>query len=399
MSAAAYSEYASAVAGRLEKALGDRSDAIPLHAPEFSGNEWKYVKDCLDAGWVSSVGPYVDRFEADLARFTGAPHAVVTVNGTAALHVACLLSGVAAGDEVLMPSLTFIATANAVAYCSAIPHFVDVNEATLGVDAKKLTAHLERESELRGGVCFNHKTGRPIRALIVMHTFGHAADMENILAVCDRFSIKVIEDAAEAIGSYRGGRHLGTFAPIGTLSFNGNKALTTGGGGALLFQDASMAKFAKHLTTTAKVPHAWEFVHDQVGFNYRMPNINAALGCAQLEQMPDFLRRKRKLAEMYFAAFEGFEGVKVFHEPLGARSNYWLNALVLEPGYAPARDEILRKTNALGLMTRPVWRLMSELEMYRSGPKADLSSSKSLESRIINIPSSPILAGTSGVVR
>ena len=266
-----------------------------LHEPEIAGREWEYVKECLDTGWVSTAGAYVDRFETMLADVTGVAHAVAIVNGTAALHAALALAGVEAGDEVIVPTLTFVATANAVAYLGARPHFADSEEKTLGLDAAKLADHLERITDIQGGRCINTHTGRPIRAVICMHTFGHPVDLDVLTEVCRRFGLVLIEDAAESLGSYYKGRHTGAWGRLSVLSFNGNKTVTTGGGGAILTNDADLARAARHLTTTAKMPHDWEFVHDQIGYNYRMPNVNAAIGCAQLERLGDFVERERRL--------------------------------------------------------------------------------------------------------
>ena len=359
-----------------------------LHEPSFRGNEWAYLKECLDSTFVSSVGKFVDRFEDDLASFTGAKRAVAVVNGTAALHVALLLTGVEAGDEVLFPALTFIATANAVAYCNATPHFVDSEECSLGMDAHALRDYLLATTEMRGGHCINRTTCRVIRAMVPMHTFGHPVDIEALLSVAHDFRLQLIEDAAESLGSTVGGRHTGTFGLMGTLSFNGNKTITTGGGGAILTNDLELGARAKHLTTTAKVPHRWNFLHDEVGYNYRLPNLNAALGCAQLEQLPDFLLEKRRLFESYQSAFAEVEGVHLVTEPTGCHSNYWLQTLLLDDLLADQRDAVLTATNDAGLMTRPVWALMNRLSMYRYAPKAPLPVSESLERRLINIPSS-----------
>ena len=366
-------------------------ESYALHEPYFAGEEWKYIKECLDTGWVSSAGSYVDRFEEDLAEYTGAKRAVAVVNGTAALHVCLRLSGVVAGDEVLLPALTFVATANAVTYQHAIPHFVDSEQATLGVDAAKLEAYLDSIAEMRDGVCVNTNTGRPIRALVPMHTYGHPVEIDGLQKVSERFNLALIEDAAESVGSFYRGRHTGTFGTCAALSFNGNKIITTGGGGAILTNDDELADRAKHLTTTAKKPHAWEYVHDHVGYNYRLPNINAALGCAQLEQLPGFLEKKRALAELYADAFSDMEGVSFYTEPANAQSNYWLNVLLLDQAHAKHRDDILAATNDRGVMTRPTWELMCDLPMYRECPSMDLSTARDLQRRIINIPSSPTL--------
>lgn len=361
---------------------------LALHEPRFRGNEWVYLKECLDSTFVSSVGKFVDRFEDDLAAFTGAKRAVAVVNGTAALHVSLLLAGVEAGDEVLLPTLTFIATANAVAYCQATPHFVDSEERSLGMDAHALRDYLAAITEMRDGHCINRSTGRVIRAMVPMHTFGHPVDIEALLAVAHDFHLQLIEDAAESLGSTVGGQHTGTFGLMGTLSFNGNKTITTGGGGAILTNDLELGKRAKHLTTTAKMPHRWNFVHDEVGYNYRLPNLNAALGCAQLEQLPGFLRDKRRLFERYQLAFANIQGVRLVAEPAGCRSNYWLQTLLLDESYADQRDTVLTATNDAGLMTRPIWALMNRLPMYANAPKAALPVAESLERRVINIPSS-----------
>lgn len=368
-------------------------DHVPLHAPVFAGREWDYVRQCLDTGWVSSVGKFVDEFEGRLADYTGVAHAVAVVNGTSALHVSLLLAGVERGHEVLVPALTFVATANAVAYIGAIPHFVDSEEKTLGVDPAKLNDYLNDTVRISDGQAFNRVTGRPIKAVVPMHTFGHPVDLDPLLEVADRFKLCVVEDAAESLGSFYKGRHTGNFGTVAALSFNGNKIITTGGGGAILTNDPNIAKQAKYLTTTAKQPHPWAFFHGETGFNYRLPNINAALGCAQLEQLNAFVQSKRELARRYAEAFKGVEGLRVFQEQPFARSNYWLNALVLEPSHAHFRDDILKATNAAGIMTRPAWTLMPELPMYKNCPQMDLSVARDLARRLVNIPSSAGLAG------
>lgn len=365
-----------------------------LHEPSFTGNEWRYLKECLDSTFVSSVGKFVDRFEADLAAYTGAKHAVAVVNGTAALHMALKLAGVKANDEVLVPALTFVATANAVTYCGAVPHFVDSEARTLGMDAAKLREWLRSRTELRSGQCVNRATGRVIRALVPMHTFGHPVDLEGLFAVAHDFNIAMVEDAAESLGSYYQGNHTGTFGLMGTLSFNGNKTITTGGGGAILTNDPELARHAKHLTTTAKLPHAWEYRHDEIGYNYRLPNLNAALGCAQLEQLPGILTAKRELFNRYQAAFAPVSGVKLIAEPEQCQSNYWLQTLLLDAEQADQRDPILQATNGVGFMTRPSWTLMHELVPFKEYPRMDLAIANLLSQRLINIPSSSGL-GTS----
>jgi aminotransferase in exopolysaccharide biosynthesis len=364
------------------------SGSYSLHEPLFNGNEWKYLKHCLDSNYVSSVGQYVDRFETDLINFTGSKYAIAVVNGTSALHISLLLSGVRPEDEVLLPALTFVATANAIAYCGAIPHFVDSEEITLGIDANKLRHYLSEITEQKSGQCVNSKTGRIVRALIPMHTFGHPSDLEGLLNICQEFNLKMVEDAAEAIGSYYKGQHVGTFGLFGTLSFNGNKTITTGGGGAILTNNHELAKQAKHLTTTAKIPHKWEFKHDQVGFNYRMPNINAALGCAQLEDLPQKLLLKRDLFTKYKKAFKNLAGVDLFQEPENCKSNYWLQTLLLEENKSNNLQRILESTNESKIMTRPAWVLLNELKPFLDCPSMHSVTAKSLSSRIINIPSS-----------
>jgi perosamine synthetase len=358
-----------------------------LHEPSFNGNEWLYIKECLDSTFVSSVGKFVDKFENDLVDFTGAKHAVAVVNGTAALHIALKLAGVCAQDEVLVPALTFVATANAVTYCNAVPHFVDSEEITLGIDASKLRHYLKVNTRQDSGNCVNKKTGRIIRAIIPMHTFGHPSNLEELLEICEDFNLVMVEDAAEAIGSYYKNQHVGTFGLIGTLSFNGNKTITTGGGGAILTNDDAIARKAKHLTTTAKLPHPWEFRHDQIGFNYRMPNINAALGCAQLEQLPEKLKLKRDLFNKYSSVFNVLEGISIFKEPINCQSNYWLQTLLLDQNMTSYQNSILQDTNLAGYMTRPSWVLLNELAPFSDFPSMDTNTSKSLSSRIINIPS------------
>ncbi len=365
---------------------------VSLHEPVFAGHEWDYVKECLDTGWVSSVGKFVDRFEHDLAAFTGARHAVAVVNGTAGLQVALLVSGVQTGDEVLIPSLSFVATANAVMHAGAMPHFVESNAETLGLCPHALRDYLRDIADVRDGSSYNRLTGKRLAAIVPMHTFGHPADMPALLALSDEYSIPIVEDAAESLGSWLGARHTGTFGRCGVLSFNGNKIITTGGGGAILTDDPDLARRAKHLTTTAKLPHRWAFQHDEIAFNYRMPNLNAALGCAQLEQMTHFLSRKRLLTAQYQNAFKGLDDVTLFREREGTTANYWLQTLILAPQQRHARDSILAATNDVGLMTRPVWELLHTLPMYATCPAMPLDVACDLGQRIINIPSSVGLA-------
>lgn len=361
---------------------------VSLHEPEFSRNEWTYVKECLDTGWVSSVGKFVDRFEGMLREFTGATYSVATVNGTAALHVALLLAGVRPNDEVLVPSLTFVATANAIAYCGAVPHFVDSEYASLGLDAVALEKHLENISECRQGGLINRLTGRTLRAVVPMHTFGHPVDMDRLKHVCVKYSLPIVEDAAESLGSFYKSKHTGRFGLLGTLSFNGNKIVTTGGGGAILADNPEIARKAKHITTTARIPHRWAISHDEIGFNYRMPNLNAAIGCAQLEALPEFVVRKRRLAKLYQKAFEGLKEATFVSEPIGARSNYWLNSILLSEDSAHTKEDVLECLNDAGIMARPCWTLMHRLPMYRNCPRAPLPVAKDIERRLINLPSS-----------
>lgn len=377
----------------LQKVLPATKDCIGLHEPQFGGNEWKYVKECLDTGWVSSVGKFVDLFEQRLAEYTGVARAVAVVNGTAALHICLKLANVQQGDEVIIPALTFVATANSVVYCGAIPHLVDSEERTLGMDPVKLADYLDDLSIIKGGECFNRHTGCRIKAVMPMHTFGHPVDLDPLVALCDRFNLALIEDAAESLGSFYKGKHTGNWGKLSALSFNGNKTITSGGGGAILTNDQELGRMAKHITTTARVAHKWSFMHDSVGYNYRMPNINAALGCAQLEQLPAFLESKRVLAERYNEAFEGIAGIRFFAEPEDARSNYWLNVLLLEEACSGQRDYLLEQTNALDIMTRPAWTLMHKLPMFENCPRMDLSVAESIERRLINIPSSAVLGG------
>jgi len=360
---------------------------IPLHEPSFAGHEWAYLKECLDSTFVSSVGKFVDQFEDRLAQYTGAKSAVAVVNGTCALHLALKLAGVQREDEVLLPALTFVATANAVSYCNAIPHFVDADERTLGIDPVKLDDYLKDITVFRDGVCSNKYTRRKIRAMIPMHTFGHPVDLDALKEISDKYKLCMIEDAAEALGSRYKNRHVGTWGHLAVLSFNGNKIVTTGGGGAILTNNEEWGRIARHLTTTAKRPHPWEYFHDQIGYNYRMPNINAALGCAQLERIPDFIRKKRELATAYAEAFAQLRGVTFHSEPGFAQSNYWLNALLITGGLG-ARDTVLDRTNQTGIMTRPVWTLLHKLPMYHDCPRMELYAADKLASCMINIPSS-----------
>ena len=361
-------------------------DFVPLSAPRFVGNEKKYLEDCIDSTFVSSVGAYVDRFEKDIAQYTGATRAVVCVNGTNALHMAMMLVGVERGDEVLTQSLTFIATCNAIAYIGAYPVFIDVDLQTLGLSPDAMKAWLEKNAEVKDGACYNRRTGRRVKACVPMHTFGHPVRIEEISALCEEWHIELVEDAAESIGSRYKGRHTGTFGKVGALSFNGNKTITTGGGGMILFQDEELGARAKHLTTQAKVPHRWEFRHDAIGYNYRMPNINAALGCAQLENLDKMIQSKREVATAYERFFAGRSDITFFHEAKDCYSNYWLNAVLLPS--REERDAFLTYTNDHGVMTRPVWELMTDLPMFENFEKDGQEHSRWLADRIVNLPSS-----------
>ena len=369
---------------------------VVLHEPALRGQEWVYVKECLDSGWVSYAGQYVERFERMLEQTTGARHAVAMASGTAALHIALVVAGVKPDDEVLIPALTFVATANAVVHAGAVPHLVDSELSTLGINAQALGDYLASVAQMRQGQCYNRHTGRRIAAVVPMHAFGHPVDMDALLEVAARYGIVVVEDAAESLGSTYKGRAMGTMGRVSALSFNGNKIITTGGGGALLTNDAELARHAKHLTTTAKLPHRWEFRHDEVAYNYRMPSLNAALGCAQLEQLPTFLAQKRALAGRYQAALKDVPGVDFFVEPSFAHSNYWLNAILIAPQYATdfsVRDAVLGALNDAGIMARPAWALMHHLPMYSACPRMELPVAQEMERRLVNIPSSAGLGG------
>jgi len=376
----------------IKSVIPDQVGPVSLHEPSLGGNEWAYVKDCLDSTWVSYVGKYVDQFESMLADFTGVKTVVAVVNGTAALHMALKLAGVEPGDEVFVPGLTFVATANAVTYCGATPHFVDSEERTLGLDPGKLKDYLKNIAQVNAAGCINKFSGRRIKAAIPMHAFGHPVDLDPLIEVCQAYKIEMVEDAAESLGSYYKGTHTGNWGKLSILSFNGNKTVTTGGGGAIMTNDERLGKLAKHLTSTAKIPHRWECRHDDIGYNYRLPNINAALGCAQMEQLPKFLEQKRRLADRYQNSFQGIGGVRFFREPSFATSNYWLNVLLLDEVFAEKRDVVLEKTNDNGIMTRPAWTLMNKLPMFKDCPAMDLGCAENLAKRLINIPSSSFLS-------
>jgi aminotransferase in exopolysaccharide biosynthesis len=361
------------------------TDVIPLHEPRFIGNEKRYVNECIDSTFVSSVGPFVERFEKEFAEYVGSRYAIATVNGTAALHAALIVAGVDRDDEVITQPLTFIATANAIRYCGANPIFVDVDRDTMGLSPTSLKYFLEQECAVANGRCVNRSSGKTIKACVPMHTFGHPCRIDEIKAICDAWHIILIEDAAESLGSIYKSKHTGTFGKLGAFSFNGNKIITGGGGGVIVTDDEFLAKRAKHITTTAKMPHAWEYVHDEIGYNYRLPNLNAALLVAQMENLGKFLENKRELAAIYEKFFTGTDIVFV-REPKDCRSNYWLQAIIVKD--TKERDAFLKFSNENGVITRPVWQLMNKLPMFQTCQTSDLANALWLEERIVNIPSS-----------
>ena len=384
------------------------TEFIPLHEPRFRGNEKKYINECIDSTFVSSVGKFVNRFEEMTAEYTGAKYAVAAVNGTAALHIALLLAGVKPDDEVITQPLTFIATVNAISYTGAKPVFIDVDKDTMGLSPEKLKTWLQENTERLTSnpksltsnaelTTINKNTGKRISAIVPMHTFGHPCRIDEIVEIANEYNIPVVEDSAESLGSLYKGKHTGTFGKLGVFSYNGNKTITTGGGGMIVTNDEKLAKLAKHITTTAKVPHPYEYVHDMMGYNYRLTNLAAALGVAQMEQLDFFIEQKRKLAKMYSDFFSTFSSASAltstsaltfFPEPQNARSNYWLNVVLLKD--KKQRDEFLEYTNANGIMTRPVWELMNRLPMFNDCQTGDLSNAEWLDDRVVNIPSSVI---------
>jgi len=361
-------------------------DFIPLSVPVFVGNEKKYLNECIDTTFVSSVGKFVDRFEDDIAKYTGCKRAVVCVSGTNALHISLMLAGVERGDEVLTQALTFIATCNALSYIGAEPVFIDVDRDTMGLSPTAVRKWLEINAEIKDNQCFNKNTRRRIKACVPMHTFGHPVHLDELVEVCNEYHIELVEDAAESIGSLYKGKHTGTFGKIGALSFNGNKTITTGGGGMMLFNDEELGAYAKHITTQAKIPHRWEFKHDHIGYNYRMPNINAALGCAQLENIDKFIESKRETAKAYEEFFKNVPDIEFFTEPENCRSNYWLNVVILKD--KDAQQEFLQFTNDNGVMTRPIWELMNRLPMFEHCQNDGLKNTTWFADRVVNIPSS-----------
>ena len=369
------------------KEIYKSKDFIPLHEPKFCGNENKYVKECIDSSFVSSIGKYVDVFEEKIAKYTGAKFAVATSNGTSALHVSLLLANVNQNDEVITQSLTFVATCNAISYCGGHPIFIDVDKDTMGLSPAALKVFLKDNTTIKNKQCINNISGKVIKACVPMHTFGHPCKIDEIKQICDEHYIFVVEDAAESVGSKYKDKHTGTFGQLGVMSFNGNKIITSGGGGCIVTNDKILAEKAKHLTTTAKVPHKWDFNHDMVGYNYRMPNINAALLVAQLENLNYFLTNKRKLAKTYEEFFKTQE-YTFFKEPKLSKSNYWLNTLLLKD--KKQRNKFLKETNSSNVMTRPIWIMMHNLPMFENAQCGDLTNSKWLNDRVVNIPSSVV---------
>lgn len=371
--------------GFIKEVFGNQ-EFTPLAIPVFAGNEKKYMEECIDTTFVSSVGKFVDRFENDMAAYAGCKKAVVCVSGTNALHMSMVLVGVERDDEVLTQALTFIATCNAISYIGAYPVFIDVDKSTMGLSPDALKEWLIKNAEIKNGQCYNKNTGRRVKACVPMHTFGHPVRIVEIADLCEEYHIELVEDAAESIGSLYKGKHTGTFGKVGAISFNGNKTITTGGGGMMLFNDEELAAHAKHLTTQAKVPHRWEFRHDHVGYNYRMPNINAALGCAQLENLDKFIASKRQLALEYAEYFKNVEDIQFFTEPEETFSNYWLQAVILKD--KAAQQEFLQQTNDNGVMTRPIWELMNRLPMFEHCENDGLENTIWFADRVVNIPSS-----------
>lgn len=361
-------------------------DFVPLAVPVFIGNEKKYLNECIDTTFVSSVGKFVDRFEDDIAKYTECKRAVVVVSGTNALHMSLMLAGVERDDEVLTQALTFIATCNALSYIGAHPVFIDVDRDTMGLSPVAVREWLTNNAEMKDGQCYNKRTGRRVRACVPMHTFGHPVHLDELVEVLNEYNIPLVEDAAESIGSLYKGKHTGTFGKVGALSFNGNKTITTGGGGMMLFNDEELGAFAKHLTTQAKIPHRWEFRHDHIGYNYRMPNINAALGCAQLEHIEEYVASKRETAKAYEEFFKDIPDIEFFVEPKDTRSNYWLNVVILKD--KEAQQSFLQYTNDNGVMTRPIWELMNRLPMFEKCENDGLKNTIWFADRVVNIPSS-----------
>jgi len=375
------------ITARLRQFMVSNEKEIALHEPCFLANEWSYIKQCLDSGWVSSAGNFVDAFEKELAKFTQVDHAIAMVNGTSALHTCLLALGIDYHCEVLVPALSFVATANAISYTGATPHFVDISKYSLGVDPDKLAAYLKQIGKVKQGVLYNRDSGKPIKALVAVNTFGHPIEIDPLLEVCQRFHLDLVEDAAESLGSYYNNQHSGSRARISALSFNGNKIITTGGGGAVITNDSKLAKYSRHISTTARTP-GWRFDHDSVAYNYRLPNINAALGLAQLENIQWYISKKRQLANTYHASFSDCHYGRIFKETEFATSNYWLNVLILNQNQSEHLKKLVHALNANGIMARPCWRLLNELPMYQQLPSMDLSNAKALSDSIVCLPSS-----------
>ena len=370
----------------IRKHFNQEQGLIPIHRPFFNGNEKKYIIDAIDSTYVSSVGSYVNKLEEEICKYTDSKYAVAVVNGTNALHLSLIVAGIKEGDEVITQPLTFVATANAISYCRATPHFVDVDKDTLGLSPTILRNYLKEIAQIKDGFCYNKKTGNRISACVPMHTFGLALYIDEVVEICNKYNIKVIEDAAESLGTIYKNKHTGTFGLMGVFSFNGNKIITSGGGGVIITNDKKLAEQAKHLSTQAKIDHKWEYSHDLVGYNYRMPNINAALLCAQMENLEFFIENKRNLSDLYYEFFSDNDNVILVREIKDSRSNYWLNTLLLKD--LVERDNYLNYLNDQNIMSRPVWNLINNLDMYKKCPKSDLSNSMWLENRLINIPSS-----------
>lgn len=368
------------------KEIYQSKDFVPLSVPKFIGNEKKYLEECIDSNFVSSIGKFVDKFEVDMANYTGSKKAVVCVSGTNALHISLMMVGVEREDEVITQALTFIATCNALSYIGAHPVFLDVDKSTMGLSPDAVKQWLIKNTEFKNGECYNKNTSRRVKACVPMHSFGHPVRIEELVQVCEEYNIELVEDAAESIGSRYKGQHTGTFGKVGVISFNGNKTITTGGGGMMLFQDEELGKLAKHITTQAKIPHRWEYKHDHIGYNYRMPNINAALGCAQLENLDRYIADKRETAAAYAEFFNGIDDIIFFTEPKNCFSNYWLNIVILSN--KDAQLNFLQETNDNGVMTRPIWKLMNRLPMFENCENDGLKNTVWFADRVVNIPSS-----------
>ena len=367
------------------KSIYDKDKFIPLHQPRFVGNEKKYLNECIDSTFVSSVGKFVDEFEKKIAKYTGAKYAVATNNGTSAIHISLIVGGVKQDDEVITQPVNFVACCNAISYCNAKPIFIDVDKDSMGLSPSALKFFLENNTTVKNKQCINNRTHKVIKACVPMHSYGHPCRIDEIKKICDEYYIFLIEDAAESVGSLYKNKHTGTFGHLGAMSFNGNKIITAGGGGCIVTNDNFLAKKAKHLTTTAKVPHKWNFNHDMVGYNYRMPNLNASILVAQLEHLDNFISNKRNLAHKYETFFKSLE-YDFFKETKNSMSNYWLNSIILKD--KNQRDQFLEETNSKGIMTRPIWTLMNKLPMFKDSQCDDLKNSEWLDQRVVNIPSS-----------